>query len=191
MFRRLLVCGIDPGMTTAYALLDTSGNFILSRSAKELDLKQLLSEIHSEGKVIALGTDKAKIPHLVCEFGAKTGARIFSPREDLRVLEKKEATTTYSVNDAHEMDALAAALFAFHELKPLLMKIEKFCELEHKHYLKEKIIEMVIRKVMSIRDAANELERPKPMKVEEETAVQDNTLSQKTIEKRDITIEIC
>ncbi len=186
--KKLLIVGIDPGMTTAYALLDVSGDFILSRSAKELDIKQLLSEIHAQGKVIAVGTDKAKAPHLVSEFSAKTGSKAFFPREDLRVLEKKDATSSFNVHDAHEMDALAAALYAYHELKPLLLKVERFCEAENKRYLKEKIIEMVIKKGMSIRESALELERPKPMRTEQEVIVQDNALSQKTIEKRDITI---
>jgi predicted RNase H-like nuclease (RuvC/YqgF family) len=182
--KRLLVVGIDPGMTTAYALLDISGNFVLSRSAKELDLKQLLTEIHSQGKVIAVGTDKAKVPGLVQEFVAKTGAKVLSPREDMRVLEKKTVTSSFNVHDAHEMDALAAALYAYNELKPLILKVEKFCDAEHKGYLKERIIEIVMRKGMSIKDAAIELER-KPVKVEKEEVKQDNVLSKKTILERE------
>ncbi len=187
--KRILIVGIDPGMTTAYALLDINGSFIFSKSAKELDLKQLLSEIYSHGKVIAVGTDKAKLPGLVAEFSSKTGAKAFFPREDLRVLEKKEATKSHPVHDAHEMDALAAALFAYHELKPLLMKVEKFCEMEHKHYLKERILELVIKRGVSIRGAALGLEIREPIKAERERTVQDNTLSQKTMEKRDATIK--
>jgi uncharacterized protein len=189
MGKNLLIVGIDPGMTTAYALLDSSGTFILSRSAKELDLRQLLSEIHGQGKVIAVGTDKAKVPGLVGEFASKTGSKVFNPKEDLRVLEKKEATAQYAVQDAHEMDALASALFAYHELKPLLLKVDKFCEIENKSYLKEKIIETVIKKGMSIREAAFMLERPIPIKREQEKMVQEATVSQKTNEKKDALIK--
>lgn len=188
MNKPLLIAGIDPGMTTAYALLGISGDFVLSRSAKELDIKQLLLEIHSQGKVIAVGTDKAKVPGLVGEFAAKTGSKVYFPREDLRVLEKKDATAAFPVHDAHEMDAIAAALLAYNELKPLLLKVERFCEAEHKHYLKERIVELVVKKGMSIRGAAEELEKPKPMRTEQEVTVQDNMLSQKTAEKRDATI---
>ena len=139
MLKPLLICGIDPGMTTAYALLDISGRFVASRSAKEFSLSQLLHEIHSQGKVIAIGTDKAKIPGLVGEFSAKVGARVFYPREDLRVLEKQDITRGFPVNDAHEMDALASAFYAFQQLLPLLHKIDRFCHENNKQEIKEQI----------------------------------------------------
>jgi uncharacterized protein len=187
MNKRLLIVGIDPGMTTAYALLDSSGRFILSRSAKGMDLKQLLSEIHSQGKVIAVGTDKAKIPGLVSEFSAKTGARVLHPSEDMRVLEKKGMVSSYHVNDCHEMDALASALFAHNELKQLLQKIQKFCEMENKTSMQDGITELVIKNGMSIRDAAQEL-MPRPIITKEEKTIHSNILSEKTMEKRDATI---
>ena len=86
---KLLVVGIDPGTTTAYAVLDLNGNVVSLKSAKNLGINALLAEIIQLGKIVAIGTDKAKIPSLVEDFSAKTGARIIYPKEDLKGEEKK------------------------------------------------------------------------------------------------------
>ena len=43
--KRLLIVGIDPGITTAYAVLDIEGSLIHLKSSKQLDLNHLISEI--------------------------------------------------------------------------------------------------------------------------------------------------
>src|SRR3989338_2342851 len=189
MPKNLFIAGIDPGTTTAYAIIDVQGKFINARSRKEFSLSQLLREIHSQGKVIAIGTDKANIPGLIQEFSSKIGARVFAPREDLKVLEKKDIAGVFLVNDSHEMDALASALFARQQLSPLLSKIERFCEEYQKQQIKHLIIEKVISEGISINEAARMIEAPKEkvMEVKEEKPIQ--TLSQKTMRKREVSLK--
>lgn len=62
--RRLLVVGIDPGVTTAYAVVDIDGNFVRAASSKSLDLNSIISDSVALGKVVLVGTDKAKMPSL-------------------------------------------------------------------------------------------------------------------------------
>ena len=126
--RKLLIVGIDPGITTAYAVLDIDLNLIGVRSSKQLDLNQLISNISGLGKVILVGTDKAKIPHLVEDFAAKFGANIANPKEDLGVEEKKSIAANFIVENGHQADALASALFAYKSIKSLLDKIDSFVE---------------------------------------------------------------
>jgi len=187
--KHLLILGLDPGTTTAYALIDIKGNLIRARSQKEFSLSALLQEIHTQGKVIAIGTDKAKVPHLIQEFSSKIGARVFAPREDLRVLEKLQITRGHPLNDNHERDALASAFFAHQQLVPLLQKIGRFCEEYKKHEIKHQIIEKVISEGISINEATRMIEAPKEriMQIQEEKPIQ--TLSQKTIQKREISIK--
>jgi predicted RNase H-like nuclease (RuvC/YqgF family) len=124
--RKLLIVGIDPGTTTAYAVLGIEGNLIHLDSSKQLDLKLLISETISHGKAVLVGTDKAKVPNLVESFATKLGARIVSPQEDLKVDEKREMVSNFNFGDEHQGDALASALFAYKETKALLDKINFF-----------------------------------------------------------------
>src|SRR3989338_9246374 len=124
--KKLLIVGIDPGTTTAYAVLDIEGNLMHLNSSKQLDLKLLISDIIKLGKVVLVGTDKANVPRLVEAFATKVGARIVSPKEDLKVNEKRDMTHNLNFNDEHQGDALASALFACKSTKALLDKIDLF-----------------------------------------------------------------
>src|SRR3989338_7900791 len=107
--KKLLIVGIDPGITTAYAVLDIESNLIELKSSKQLDLKILISEVMKIGKVVLVGTDKVKVPSLVESFATKLGARIVNPDEDLKVDEKRKMTQNFSFDDEHQGDALASA----------------------------------------------------------------------------------
>lgn len=157
--RRLLIAGIDPGTTTGYAFLDGKGMIIHSGSSKEVELKALLKKAVSLGKVIAVGTDKAKTPRLVQEFAAKIGAKTVHPEEDLKAVEKKEMVRT-KTRDAHESDAVASAMLAYKSVTPLIRKVRRFCFKEGKENLENQIAELVIRKGMSVSEAAYSLKEP-------------------------------
>src|SRR3989338_1935418 len=81
--RKLLIIGIDPGTTTAYAIIDIEGKLIKTSSSKHLELSKIISAAIKTGKVALVGTDKSKIPNLVYTFAAKIGARIIAPNEEL------------------------------------------------------------------------------------------------------------
>lgn len=157
--RKLLIVGIDPGTTTGYAVLDIDGNFISANSSKLLDLNRIISEIVNLGKVVIVGTDKFKVPGLVDAFAAKFGAKIASPKYDLTVNEKRMMTNNFSFKDDHQSDALASALFAYKETKPLLDKIDNFSEENKKQNIKNRIKELVIIKKLSIKNAVAIIEK--------------------------------
>ena len=126
MDNKLLIVGVDPGTTLGYAVLDTDGNLIKTKSSKELSLNSLISEVIGLGNVIVVGTDKAKVPSLVDLFSVKTGGRLIKPRGDLKVSEKKKLIFGYKVKDEHQADALASALFAYKGIMSLLKRINVF-----------------------------------------------------------------
>lgn len=152
--RNLIIIGIDPGITTAYSVLDIEGRLMKANSSKNLDLNQLISEIIKIGKVILVGTDKSKIPNLVYMFATKIGARIAAPSEDLKVDEKRKMVLGFNVGDDHQADALAAALYAYKASKPLLDKIDSYAKDCKKAEVKDRIKELVITKKISIKSAA-------------------------------------
>jgi len=157
--KKLLIAGLDPGITTAAAFLDIGGNLIYVKSSKQFDLNSIIAETLDIGKVILVGTDKHKIPNLVESYATKLGARAVSPEEDLGVEEKRAMTRGLSFKDEHQADALASALFAYKSVKPLLDRIDNFAEKNRKHEIKNKIKDIVVTKRISIRSAASLIEK--------------------------------
>ena len=176
---KALNCRDRPGITSAYALIDINGDFVYAFSSKNLDLNRIISETIKFGKVLVTGTDKAKTPGLVADFSAKTGARIMFPEEDLKADEKKGATSKFYVKDIHQSDALAAALFAHKEIKPLLDKIDSIVNDNKKEAIGDKIKELVISKRISIKHAMNIIESPKDKDKIIEKAVSERSLSER------------
>ena len=87
MRQDLIIVGIDPGVTTAYAVLDVDGHVRKLKSSKELALNNLLAEITNEGKVLVIGTDVKHIPGLIEKFSAKVGAKVIVPEEEVTLTE--------------------------------------------------------------------------------------------------------
>ena len=165
MNNKLLIVGVDPGTTLGYAVLDIKGNVVRVKSSKQLKLSSLISEVINLGRVIVVGTDKAKVPGFVQLFSVKTGGRVIRPKEDLKVSEKRELSFEHNAGNDHEADALASALFAYKETEGLLKKIEVFVERNDQSSIKDKIIELVITKDISIKHAVDIIEMPEKKEV--------------------------
>jgi len=182
--KRAIIVGIDPGTTSSYAILDTEGNLIRVRSAKELGINTIISDVAGEGTVVAAGTDKRKCPAMVARFAAKTGARVIIPDEDMGSVEKRALAAGRDYGNWHEMDALASATNAFNVLKPLLGKIGKSLELRGKTCLKDEVMKLVVTKRISINAALEELQSKQAdsAEVPEEAALSsyDETKSHET-----------
>ena len=157
--KKLLIAGIDPGITTGFAVLDIEGHVLHIKSSKQLDLNLLISETVKLGRVILVGTDKEKVPSLIEAYATKLGATIIRPKEDIKVDEKRKTISDFKVGDEHQGDALASALLAFKEKKPLLDKIDFFVKENKKQSIKDKIKQLVITKNISIRTAVGIIEK--------------------------------
>ena len=155
-----LIVGIDPGTTLSYCAMDLDGEIILLKSSKTVRFNEMLMELTQAGHVIAVGSDKSKNPELVHRLSAKTGARVVTPKEDMKVEEKRRMANGYATNNAHELDALCACLFAYNELRQL---IEKVKERTVDHPKRNLIERLVIRDSMSINGAISELEEKKEL----------------------------
>jgi uncharacterized protein len=155
---RKLIVGLDPGTTLAYAALDLHGHVVQVSSKKEFSSSEVIRLLHQLGKVIAIGTDKAKTPGTVDLIARKLGAKVIHPSEDLKVEEKRIFTRTYQTRNTHEGDALASALFAYQTVSPIIAKTDKVLEELHKFALREDTLELVIKQNMAIHNAIAQLE---------------------------------
>lgn len=166
--REILFAGVDPGTTTAAALVRPDGEVAGMLSGKNIDMGSLIARLASLGSVLVVGTDKAKTPAFVEQLAVKLGAKIYHPPNDLKVQDKKALARGLQTKNDHERDALAAALYALREHKPLLRKIDVFCEQERKEKLKPEITRLVFRSDVSLAEAARILEKPVPTPKREE-----------------------
>ncbi|HLC72633.1 MAG TPA: DUF460 domain-containing protein [Candidatus Nanoarchaeia archaeon] len=155
----LIIVGIDPGITTAYAVLDSKGNIRKLKSSKELALNNLLAEVTDEGKVLVIGTDVKHIPGLIEKFSAKVGAKVVMPEEDMKVGFKERITKEYNPRDDHQRDALAAALYAFKEVKPALQKVDDTLKRIGKEHLSREV-KVKVLEGCTIGNALASLEQP-------------------------------
>jgi len=156
----LVAVGIDPGTTLGYAVVGLEGDVVMVGSARGAGLQQLIEAVTYYGKPVIVGTDKAKLPELVYQFSAKTGARIVAPETDLLVAEKKELIKGIEAQNSHENDALSSALFALKRFSQRLSKIEPYLRDVRKERLVEDVKRLIImRDGLSVADAVRMLEK--------------------------------
>ncbi|MFH1055415.1 MAG: DUF460 domain-containing protein [Candidatus Altiarchaeota archaeon] len=119
-----IIVGVDPGTTTSVAALDMSGKLVGIKSAKDMGAAAVVSFIVSFGKPSLIASDVNPAPNFVSEIATKFGVTLFTPEKTLSVNEKLELTRDYGTGDAHQRDALAAALYAFNQYGNKLRKID-------------------------------------------------------------------
>ena len=164
MQQDLIIVGIDPGITTAYAILDVDGHVRKLKSSKELALNNLLSEITNEGKVIVIGADVKHMSGLIEKFSAKVGAKVMLPEEDMKVGFKERITKEYHPRDDHQRDALAAALQAYKEIQPRLQKVDEVLKRVGKEHLSAEV-KIKVLNGFTIGNALAALEMPEDEEV--------------------------
>ncbi len=108
-----LIVGVDAGATAAFAVVDLDGNFVDVGSGRGWGAAELALRVSKYSpKVVACDTNPPNA--LSKKLAALFGAKLFFPKRSLSVLEKLFATRDFGCKNAHERDALAAALKAFH-----------------------------------------------------------------------------
>ena len=178
--KKLLIIGVDPGTTVGYAAIGFEGNIIKLGSEKNLDIGSLITEIIKLGKPLIVAGDKEHNPDFVDRLAIKLGARVIGPEYDLKVDEKRSWVRDFKTNNQHEVDALASAFFALKRIGPLLKKINIFVEHYKKEGIKEQLIEFVVGKEISIKDAVEIIEEP-----EEEAKIIKEVIDEKKLSEGD------
>ncbi len=125
---RSIIVGFDSGLTSALAILTIQGNLIFLKSFRSIDKGILINEILKRGRPILLATDKKETPKGVKELASSLGCKILRPKRDLTREEKEELVKEkgFEVEDDHQLDALASALFAFRKIRRKILIIESY-----------------------------------------------------------------
>ena len=111
--RDRVIVGIDPGTTTAVAVVGLDGTVHELYSSRTADTADVTEWIVEQGRPIIVAADVEPMPETVEKFRRSFDAAGWQPTTDLPVDEKLHRTREAAYENDHERDALAAALYAF------------------------------------------------------------------------------
>jgi predicted RNase H-like nuclease (RuvC/YqgF family) len=178
------ILGIDPGTTAAYCLLRFNGTIRALRSKKGLTRADIIREVYDKGIPAIIASDVPQPPHLIEKIASTVNAPIFTPQRPIAVSDKQELAREYGtsmkIRNAHERDALTAAVYAYRSLLPKFQQIDKKIRDEQlsvdRNYLKALVI-----KGSSINEALAKIESEELETIEsipERPVVEEEPLTQ-------------
>ncbi|ELY69898.1 DUF460 domain-containing protein [Natronobacterium gregoryi] len=107
-----VLVGIDPGTTTAVAIVDLEGEVLDVWSSRTSDTAEVIEWIVERGRPIVVAADVTPMPETVEKFRRSFDAAGWTPETDLPVDEKQHRTRNHQYENDHQRDAMAAALYA-------------------------------------------------------------------------------
>ncbi|TYT63240.1 DUF460 domain-containing protein [Natrialba swarupiae] len=108
-----VIVGIDPGTTTAVAIVGLEGEVLDVWSSRTTDTAAVIEWIVERGRPIVVAADVTPMPETVEKFRRSFDAAGWTPETDLPIDEKQHRTREHPYDDDHQRDAMAAALYAF------------------------------------------------------------------------------
>lgn len=110
--RDYVIVGVDPGTTTAVAVVDIHGKVLDVYSTRTDDTAAVIEWIVERGRPFIIAADVTPMPGTVEKIRRSFDAAGWTPERDLLIDRKQHRTRNVAYNNDHERDALAAALFA-------------------------------------------------------------------------------
>ncbi len=108
-----VLVGVDPGTTTAVAIVGLDGRVLDVTSSRTADAAEITEWIIERGRPMLVAADVTPMPETVEKLRRSVDAAGWVPESDLPVDEKLHRTQEVSYDNDHERDAAAAALYAF------------------------------------------------------------------------------
>jgi hypothetical protein len=120
-----VIVGIDPGTTTAAAVVGLDGSVFDVFSTRTEDTAGVIEWLIERGRPLLVAADVNPMPETVEKFRRSFDAAGWAPPTDLPVDEKLHRTRDVAYDNDHERDALAAALFAFDDHEDQFERISR------------------------------------------------------------------
>ena len=111
--REHVIVGIDPGTTTAAAVLGLEGEVLDVLSTRTADTAAVIEWVVERGRPLLVAADVTPMPETVEKIRRSFDAAGWTPDRDLPVDVKKHRTREVGYDNDHERDAIAAAFGAF------------------------------------------------------------------------------
>ncbi len=146
---RYFILGIDPGTTAAICLLTLNGRIHLLVSKKNLTRADIIRLVYEHGIPIMVATDVPNPPQLIEKIAGIANAVVYSPSHPIPVSDKQEVARQFAdrhkVKNAHERDALTAAVYAYRSIVSKLRQIDKKVRDEHLSVDRSQLKALVIK----------------------------------------------
>ncbi|WP_367996176.1 DUF460 domain-containing protein [Haloferax volcanii] len=123
--RDRVIVGIDPGTTTAVAVVGLNGRVLDVHSTRTADTAAVIEWLIERGRPSLVAADVQPMPETVEKFRRSFDAAGWAPASDIPVDEKLHRTREVDYENDHERDALAAALFAFDDHEDQFERISR------------------------------------------------------------------
>jgi hypothetical protein len=120
-----VIVGIDPGTTTAAAVVGLDGSVHDVHSTRTADTAGVIEWLIERGRPVVVAADVQPMPETVEKFRRSFDAAGWAPESDLPVDEKLHRTRDADYDNDHERDALAAALYAFDDHQDQFRRISR------------------------------------------------------------------
>ncbi|WP_311170489.1 DUF460 domain-containing protein [Halobellus ordinarius] len=150
-----VVVGIDPGTTTAAAVVGLDGRVLDVYSTRTADTADVIEWLIERGRPIVVAADVTPMPETVEKFRRSFDAAGWTPNTDLPIDEKLHRTREASYENDHERDALAAALFALDDHED---QIERITQKVPRDVERGKVISRVVAGEESVEAVLRDLE---------------------------------
>ncbi len=154
------ILGVDPGTTAAICLMTLDGRVHLLESHKNLTRAEIIRRVYEHGVPVIIATDTVPVPHMVKKIAAILDVEIMTPNRPIAVTEKQNLAREFSesvrVSNAHERDALSAAVYAYRSIMPKLEQVDHKVRTENITVDRNQLKALVI-KGMTMSDAIDAL----------------------------------
>jgi len=125
-----LIVGVDPGLNCGLAILKLDGTPILIESHRGWSLANIIERVREIGEPTIVSSDVSPAPGLLEKLSIKLNAVLFEPALSMSAEEKHRLVKSYverhniRVENAHEVDALAAAIKAHQHYKNKFERVD-------------------------------------------------------------------
>lgn len=181
-----VVVGIDPGTTTAAAVVGIDGTVHDLYSSRTGDSAELTEWLIERGRPMVVAADVETMPETVEKFRRSFDAAGWTPESDIPIDEKLHRTREVDYANDHERDALAAALFAVDDHAD---QFERIAAKVPPQFDREEVIARVVAGEESVEAVLRDLS-DEPTEEEEETKHEEPELSDEQREIRDLKSQV-
>ncbi len=143
-----VILGIDPGTTTALAVVDLDGKLLEVFSSRNFSFSKVLS-FTTNYDIAIVASDVAPAQKFVEKVSSSLNSVLFAPSQPLSVADKvaivNEKFSRSSYANPHERDALAAAVKAYSNYRNTLEQVDKKLEELRLTKLKSEVRKLVLK----------------------------------------------
>ncbi|MDW7726056.1 MAG: DUF460 domain-containing protein [Candidatus Methanoperedens sp.] len=125
MKRDYIIVGIDPGTTTAIAAIALNGELRHVSSSRTASISDVIETISRQGRPLIIAGDVFPTPNAVEKIRRAFNAVPGSPDYTLTSEEKIELARPFEYSNAHERDAIAAAVSVYRKNRNKFEQVRK------------------------------------------------------------------